>query len=85
MTGECPLVARAETLGIQLQAVGSGDQRHQQAFGLLAQVGFQAAAQPRFEQPQAGLQQNQPDHQQGGDQAQAETALQGVHSRVPKR
>ncbi len=79
------MIARVQALQIQLVAVRPFDQRYQQALGLFAQIGFQAAPETGFEQPEAGLHEHQRHQQQGGDEGQAEAALDRLHAAPPKR
>ncbi|MOA00213.1 hypothetical protein D3C78_1195640 [compost metagenome] len=64
---------------VQLHALLAAHQGGEQGFRLVLQVAFVVAAQAAVEQPQAALQQYQPDQQQGRGQAEAETALDRPH------
>ena len=75
MPGKGPLIGRRQMPLIQLQALRAAHQRHQQAFAVVAQAGFEVALQTDFEQPQAGLRQYQTDDHHHTDQTQAQTAL----------
>jgi hypothetical protein len=66
-----------------LQTLWAPHQRHQQAFTVVTQSGFEIALQTHFEQPQAGLCQHQTDDHHYADQTEAQTALDRPHCACP--
>ena len=81
--GQRPAIAGRQPLRLKLQAGAATADRHQQPFRLVAQAHFQITAQAQLEQPQAGLRQQQADHQQHANQAQAQAPLDRLHPLTP--